>query len=114
MRQIKRMILAGFIMLVIILSPLSVKAAEDIPGIHSSLLKYNAEKNAVPTILNIVTERGEKVYGSYTQEEEKLVRSNTMNEENVREEGKVAQISKVVVWIGVLFCIGMLFFLILF
>jgi hypothetical protein len=108
------MILGGFILSVIILNPLSVKAAENIPGINSSFLKYNAENNAVPTTINVLAEWEGEVYSNYMQNEEKLVKNNTINVENVGGDGNVAQVTRLVVWIGVLLCIGMLGFLILF
>ena len=107
MKLINKIIFAMALMMVIILNPISVKATEDIPGIHSSILKYNAEKNAVPSTLNILSEREETYYDNYYQNEDKLVKNNTMNE-------NVEQVSKMVVWIAVLVCIGMLGFLILF
>lgn len=107
MKQINKIIFAMALMMVIILNPISVKATEDIPGIHSSFLKYNAEKNAVPSTLNILSEREETYYDNYYQNEDKLVKNNTMN-------ANIEQVSKMVVWIAVLVCIGMLGFLILF
>lgn len=107
MKLINKIIFAMALMMVIILNPISVKATEDIPGIHSSFLKYNAEKNAVPSTLNILSEREETYYDNYYQNEDKPVKNNTMNE-------NVEQVSKMVVWIAVLVCIGMLGFLILF
>ena len=107
MKQINKIIFGMALMMVIIINPISVRATEEIPGIHSSLLKYNAEKNAVPATLNILSEREETYYDNYYQNNDKLVKNNTNNE-------NVAQISKMVVWIAVLVCIGMLGFLILF
>ena len=107
MKQINKIIFGMALMMVIIISPISVRATEEIPGIHSSLLKYNAEKNAVPATLNILSEREETYYDNYYQNNDKLVKNNTNNE-------NVAQVSKMVVWIAVLVCIGMLGFLILF
>ena len=107
MKQVNKMILGMILMLLIILSPISAKASEDIPGIHSSFMKYNAEKSAVPTTLNILSEREEVQYENYYQDEANVMKNNTMN-------GNEAQVSKMVVWIGVLLCIGMLGFLILF
>ena len=107
MKQINKMILGMALMMVIILSPISVKASAEIPGVNSSYLKYNAEKNAVPATLNILSERDEIQYENDYQNESKLVNGNTKNE-------NAAQVSKMVVWIGVLLCIGMLGFLILF
>ena len=107
MKQINKIILGAMIMMVVILQPITVKAADDIPGIHSSFLKYNAEKKAVPTTLNILSEGENPYYDNYYQNDTKHVNNNTMNE-------NVAQVSKMVVWIAVLVCIGMLGFLILF
>ena len=107
MKQINKIILGMALMMVIIISPISVRATEEIPGIHSSLLKYNAEKNAVPATLNILSEREETYYDNYYQNNDKLVKNDTKNK-------NVAQVSKMVVWIAVLVCIGMLVFLILF
>ena len=107
MKQINKIIFGMALMMVIIISPISVRAAEEIPGIHSSFLKYNAEKNAVPATLNILSKGEEIYYDNYYQNDEKLVKDNTPNE-------NVAQVSKMVVWIAVLVCIGMLGFLILF
>ena len=47
MKLINKIIFAMALMMVIILNPISVKATEDIPGIHSSFLKYNAENHTV-------------------------------------------------------------------
>ena len=107
MKQINKIIFGMALMMVIIISPISVRATEEIPGIHSSLLKYNAEKNAVPATLNILSEREETYYDNYYQNSDKLVKNDTKNK-------NVAQVSKMVVWIAVLVCIGMLGFLILF
>ena len=114
MKQINKMILGGFLLMVIILIPFNVNASEDIPGIHSSFLQYNAEKNAVPTTINVLTQGEGDSYSGYTQNDEKLVKNNLVMEENYEGDGNVAQVSRLVVWIGVLLCIGMLGFLILF
>ncbi len=114
MKQINKMILGGFLLMVIILIPFNVNASEDIPGIHSSFLQYNAEKKAVPTTINVLTEWEDEIYSSYSQKEGKLVKNNLVLEENYEGDGNVAQVSRLVVWIGVLLCIGMLGFLILF
>lgn len=87
---------------------------EDVPGIHSSLMKYNAEKDAVPMTLNVVTKETENVYTSNGKTEENLVKNITIQEEKDESAGSFAQVSKGVVAIGVLLCIGMVGFLIVF
>ena len=45
---------------------------------------------------------------------ENLVKNITLNEENIGQDGNFAQVSKGIVGIGVLLCIGMVGFLIVF
>ena len=84
---------------------------KDIPGMYSSVLRTNAEKNAVPTILNIVSESVPEVYSNNLQPGENLVKNISINEGNKDTNGNVAQVSKAVVGAGVLLCIGMIGFL---
>ena len=87
---------------------------DKIPGMYSSLLRYNAEKEAVPTTLNIVKKRTENAYSNQGKMPENLVKNITINEENIGQDGNFAQVSKGIVGIGVLLCIGMVGFLIVF
>ncbi len=89
-------------------------ALEDIPGMYSSILKTNAEKNAVPMTLNVVSKQNENAYSVGGQSEENLVKNITLNEENINGDGSFAQVSRAVVGAGVLLCIGMVGFLIVF
>lgn len=87
---------------------------KNIPGVYSSLLKFNAEKNAVPTTLNIVSGKVTDAYSSNLQKEENLVKNITINAENEDTNRNVAQASRIIVGIGVLLCIGMLGFWVVF
>ena len=79
----------------------------DIPGIFSSLMKYNAEKSAVPMTLNLVNKQTQKVYSSGIVSQENLVNNITITEEKNRAGGSFAQASKGIVAAGILLCIGM-------
>ena len=87
---------------------------KDIPGIYSSVLRINAEKNAVPTTLNIVSKEVSEAYSNHLQNGENLVKNISIKTENEQSNGKVAQVSKAVVGVGVLLCIGMVGFLTVF
>lgn len=87
---------------------------KDIPGIYSSVLRINAEKNAVPTTLNIVSKEVSEAYSNHLQNGENLVKNISIKTENEESNGKVAQVSKAVVGAGVLLCIGMVGFLTVF
>lgn len=87
---------------------------QKIPGVYSSFMKYSAEKNAVPMTLNVVTKDTENAYGSNVKAGENLVKSITIEEKNSGSDGSFAQVSKGVVAAGVLLCIGMVGFLIVF
>lgn len=87
---------------------------ENIPGIYSSVLKSNAEKKAVPTTLNVATVDNEAAYAGNAQNEENLVKNISFNEENENGDSSFAQVSKAVVGAGVLICIGMVGFLLVF
>ncbi len=87
---------------------------EKIPGIYSSVMKSNAEKNAVPATLNVATMRNEVAYAANMQTEENLVKNISLSEEKEKADGNFAQVSKAVVGAGVLICIGMVGFLLIF
>ena len=87
---------------------------KDIPGMYSSVLRTNAEKNAVPTTLNIVSKEVSEAYSNHLQNGENLVKNISIKTENEESNGKVAQVSKAVVGAGVLLCIGMVGFLTVF
>lgn len=87
---------------------------ENIPGVYSSLMRQTAEKNAVPMTLNVVSERNESAYSGGEDLQENLVKNISISEENVQSKGTFAQVSKGVVATGVLLCIGMAAFLIVF
>lgn len=87
---------------------------EKIPGMNSSLMQYNAEKNAVPMTLNVVSEKNNTAYSNGTDLEENLVKNISINTENEETGGSFAQVSKLVVALGVLLCIGMVAFLVVF
>ncbi len=89
-------------------------ALEDIPGVYSSVLRTNAEKNAVPMTLSVVSKQNENIYSAGGQATENLVKNITLNEENSQRDGSFAQVSRAVVGAGVLLCIGMVGFLIMF
>lgn len=84
---------------------------EKIPGVHSSLMQYSAEKDSVPTLLGKTAVEGKSAYSKKDTETENLVKNNTLEEENVGENVSFAQVSKGVVAGGVLLCIGMTIFL---
>lgn len=86
----------------------------EIPGVYSSLMKQNAEKNAVPMTLNVVNEKNETAYSNTGALEENLVKNISINGEKEQPYGTFAQVSKGIVAIGVLLCIGMMGFLIVF
>ncbi len=87
---------------------------ENIPGIYSSVLKSNAEKRAVPTTLNVATVGNEAAYAGNAQNEENLVKNISFIEEIENGDSSFAQVSKAVVGAGVLICIGMVGFLLVF
>lgn len=85
-----------------------------IPGVYSSLMRSNAEKNAVPMTLNVVSEKAENAYSPKTDVQENLVKNITIGKEKIQSYGTFAQVTKATVATGVLLCIGMLVFLIVF
>lgn len=87
---------------------------QDIPGIYSSVMKNNAEKNAVPMTLSVTTIPNEEVYATKQEMEENFVENMPLNEQNKKTDGNFAQVSKAVVGAGVLICIGMVGFLLVF
>ena len=87
---------------------------KNIPGMYSSIMKSNAEKNAVPTTLSATTMMNEAAYASNSRMEENIVKNISLNEEKEKADGSCAQVSKMVVGVGVLICIGMVGFLLLF
>ena len=87
---------------------------KNIPGMYSSIMKSNAEKNAVPTTLSATTMMNEAAYASNSRMEENIVKNISLNEEKEKADGSFAQVSKVVVGVGVLICIGMVGFLLFF
>lgn len=87
---------------------------EKIPGVYSSLMQLNAEKNAVPMTLNVVNEKTDPAYSSGTDSEENLVKNISISSENTESGGSFAQVSKGIVGVGVLLCIGMVAFLVVF
>lgn len=87
---------------------------DKIPGIYSSLMRSNAEKNAVPMTLNVVNEKTQEVYSAKMEEQENLVKNISINSENAQRGGTFAQVTKATVCGGVLLCIGMMTFLIVF
>lgn len=87
---------------------------EKIPGVYSSFMKYNAEKDAIPMTLNMVTKDVENAYSSNEVHRENLVKNITIPEEKNETDGSFAQVSKGIVAAGVLLCIGMVGFLIVF
>ena len=89
-------------------------ALEDIPGMYSSVLKTNAEKNAVPMTLSVVSKQNKNMYSAGGQSTENLVKNITLDKENNQRDGSFAQVSRAVVGAGVLLCIGMVGFLIMF
>ena len=56
----------------------------------------------------------EAAYASNSRMEENIVKNISLNEEKEKADGSFAQVSKVVVGVGVLICIGMVGFLLLF
>lgn len=89
-------------------------ALEDIPGMYSSVLKTNAEKNAVPMTLSVVSKQNKNMYSAGGQSTENLVKNIALDKENNQRDGSFAQVSRAVVGAGVLLCIGMVGFLIMF
>ncbi|MBQ8041152.1 MAG: hypothetical protein IJ274_15020, partial [Lachnospiraceae bacterium] len=87
---------------------------EDIPGMYSSVLKYNAEKNSVPTTLKVTSKQNESIYSGIVQTEENIVKNITLNGENQNADVSFAQVSRAVVGAGVILCIGMVGFLTVF
>ena len=70
---------------------------EDIPGMYSSVLKYNAEKNSVPTTLKVTSKQNESIYSGIVQTEENIVKNITLNGENQNADISFAQVSRAVV-----------------
>lgn len=87
---------------------------EKIPGVYSSLMRSNAEKNAVPMTLNVVNEKSDNAYSPKTDKTGNLVKNITLEEKKNESGGTFAQVTKATVAGGVLLCIGMLVFLIVF
>lgn len=87
---------------------------DKIPGVYSSLMRTTAEKKAVPMILNVINEKAESAYSKKTDSMENIVKNITISEENEVDNGTFAQVTKATVATGVLLCIGMMAFLIIF
>lgn len=120
--RIKKVYTGCLVAMLVVIQTLPVRAAEeihrfedanirkelkDIPGIYSSVLRTNAEKNAVPTTLNVVSRDVSEPYNNNLQNKEKLVKNSIINEENEELNGNVAQVARIVVGLGILLCIGM-------
>ena len=87
---------------------------EKIPGIYSSLMRTNAEKNAVPMTLNVVNEKNSNSYSMKPDKTENIVKNISLEETKNGSGGTFAQVTKITVMSGVLLCIGMLAFLVIF
>lgn len=127
-KWIKKVYIVWLVAMLIIMQTFPVRAAEetdryedvnirkelkDIPGMYSSVLRTNAEKNAVPTTLNVVPREETNPGNNNSQDKEKLVKNNIINEENEELNGNIAQVAKIVVGVSILLCIGMGEFLVI-
>lgn len=65
-------------------------------------------------ILNVINEKAESAYSKKTDSMENIVKNITISEENEVDNGTFAQVTKATVATGVLLCIGMMAFLIIF